>query len=219
MVVAGDGKRRGKKPAKGLSPILRNTLGAIRDFSLREGISPTMQELADILGVSRPTIHEQIGNLERKGYVRRKPRRARSLELVDNSMKVAELVSVPVVGTVAAGVPILAEENRIGEILVDSGVARGRCFALVVQGDSMVDANIQDGDLVIARQQPLAENGDIVVAMLAGNATVKRLFISGEQIALRPANDKYQPIEVAPDDDLRILGKVVGVRSKTTERL
>jgi repressor LexA len=116
---------------------------------------------------------------------------------------------------VAAGVPILAVENQIGEILVEARVARGSCFALQVSGDSMIDARIGDGDLVIVRRQPVAENGDIVVALLGEEATVKRLYVADSVIELRPANANYQPIRVGPNDDLRILGKVLAVRSRT----
>ena len=122
------------------------------------------------------------------------------------------LRTVPIVGRVAAGQPILAEENIIGEVLVDSRAARhGRCFALEVQGDSMIDASIDDGDLVVVRQQPLAESGDIVVALLDQEATVKRLFVRDERIELRPENPKLRPMPIGPDDGLRILGKVIAV--------
>jgi repressor LexA len=216
-MISGQKTGRKKEPSMALSPTLEKTLEVIRDFIFKEGIPPTNQELADLLGVSKPTVHEQLGNLERKGYVRRKPRKARSLEVVDNPQQVAELLSLPIIGKVAAGVPILAVENQIGEVLVEAGLARGRCFALAVQGDSMIDARIHEGDLIIVRQQQLAENGDIVVAMLDGEATVKRLFISEDRIALRPENTNYQPIEVDPDDDFRILGKVVGVRTNNVK--
>ncbi len=125
------------------------------------------------------------------------------------------LRTVPIVGRVAAGPPILADENIIGEVLVDSRVARhGRCFALEVQGDSMIDADIDDGDLVVVRQQPLAESGDIVVALLGEEATVKRLYIRDETIELRPENTSHRPITVGPEDELRILGKVVATNHK-----
>ena len=118
----------------------------------------------------------------------------------------------PSLSSAAAGQPILAEENIIGEVLVDSRAARhGRCFALEVQGDSMIDAGIDDGDLVVVRQQPLAESGDIVVALLDQEATVKRLFIRDERIELRPENPQHRPMPIGPDDGLRILGKVVAI--------
>jgi repressor LexA len=120
------------------------------------------------------------------------------------------MVSVPIVGEVAAGQPILAEENIIGEVLVESRLARsGRFFALEINGDSMVDAGINDRDLVVVRQQPVAENGDIIVALIDDEATVKRLRIREERIELRPENLSYRAILVGPEDNLQILGKVV----------
>jgi repressor LexA len=108
----------------------------------------------------------------------------------------------------------MAVENVIGEVLIDSSIARGSCFAMTVRGDSMINADINDGDYVIARQQPLAENGDIVVALLGDEATVKRLMISDEKISLQPANSNYQDILLEPADQIQILGKVVAVRGR-----
>lgn len=125
---------------------------------------------------------------------------------------IAELVAVPVVGRVVAGLPLLAEQNITGEILVDSAVVRqGRCFALEVQGDSMKDVGIKINDLLVVRQQPVADNGDIVVALLDGDATVKRLSVRGAQVELRPENARHKPIPVGPESDFRIIGKVIGV--------
>jgi repressor LexA len=124
------------------------------------------------------------------------------------------LVAVPILGQVPAGTPLLAAENVVGELLVDARTARGRCFALEVQGDSMIDADIQDGDYVIVRQQQLAESGEIVVAMLKDEATVKRLRLTAEAIELRPENRRFSPIPIGPDDDLRILGKVVAIHRR-----
>jgi repressor LexA len=116
-------------------------------------------------------------------------------------------------GQVEAGPAMLAEENRLGELLVDQTIAsRGRCFALRVSGDSMVGAGMNDGDVVICRQQPVAESGEIVVALLGEEATVKRLYIHGDRIELRPENKRYKPIVIGPDDNLSILGKVVAAR-------
>ena len=187
---------------------------AIRDFIDNRNMPPTVQELADALGIRGATVHEQIGKLVRKGWLKRTPRKARSLEILRQAPSVSRLVPVPIVGEVAAGLPIFATENFVGEILVESTVARGRCFALEVRGDSMVEAEIREGDFVIVSQQPLAENGDIVVALLGDEATVKRLFISGDRIELRSANAAYAPIPVAPDDELKILGKVLAVRGR-----
>jgi repressor LexA len=155
-----------------------------------------------------------VNQLVRKGYLKREPRKARGIAIIrEPEDDVPDLVAVPIVGRVAAGQPILAEENIVGEVLVEGGIARsGRCFALEVTGDSMVDAGIRERDLVVVREQAVAENGDIVVALLEDEATVKRLFIRDERIELRPENPKYRPIPVGPDDGLRILGKVVAVR-------
>ncbi len=154
-----------------------------------------------------------MGRLVRKGFVRRESRKARGLTVMrEPPDEVLQLMAVPIVGRVAAGQPILAEENVGGEVLVDSRAARsGRCFALEVQGDSMIDAGIHDQDLVVVREQPVAESGDIVVALLEEEATVKRLFIRDERIELRPENPELDPMPIGPDDGLRIVGKVVAV--------
>ena len=115
----------------------------------------------------------------------------------------------------AAGHALLAEENVLGEVMVERRVvASGRHFALRITGNSMRDAAINDGDIVIVRQQPVAQHNDIVVALLGGDATVKRLYIREHEIELRPENPDYKPIPINPDDELRIVGKVVAVRRR-----
>jgi len=207
-------RRRGRPISTEITEPQRRTLRAIQDFIGKRGFPPTSKELGDILGISSASAHEQVSQLVRKGYVRREARKARSLEVVEDPERdVAGLEPVPIVGRVAAGQPLLAEENIVGELLVEHDVVRGgRHFALEVQGDSMVRAGIGAGDLVVVRQQPVAENGDVVVALLGDEATVKRLRISKERIELRPENPRYRPILIGPDDDLRIQGKVVAVR-------
>ncbi|MBF0342254.1 MAG: repressor LexA [Magnetococcales bacterium] len=197
----------------GPTPGQQRMLEAIKAFIAAHSMAPTFTELSEILGIKPPSVHEQITAMIQKGLLRRTSRKVRSLEVVEQNIRVPHLVAVPVLGLVTAGVPILAAENRIGEVLVESHVARGTCFALKVKGDSMVDADIMEGDLVIVRQQPIAENGDIVVALLGDEATVKRLFISDTLIELRPANPSYRPIRIEQSDELRILGKVLAVRS------
>ncbi len=132
----------------------------------------------------------------------------------DFTPRTRQMINVPIIGRVAAGAPILAIENKIGEIMVDAMIARGNCFALQVCGDSMIDVDINDGDYVVVRQQQLAESGDIVVAMRDGEATVKRLFIADEKIELRPENKKLKPIIISHDDDFSIVGRVVSVCSR-----
>jgi len=207
-------KRRGRPPIREITPPQQRTLDAIREFIRKRGFPPTVQELAAILGISPASAYQQLQQLESKGYVRREPRKARSLEVVRVSVpSVPDVVPVPIVGKVSAGPAMLAEENIDGEVLVEANVVGlGRCFALRVQGDSMVKAGIQDGDLVIVRQQPVAESGDIVVALLGDEGTVKRLKISEEGVELHPENPRHRPIRVGPEEDFRIAGKVVAVR-------
>lgn len=192
----------------------RQTLKAIRAFIERQKFPPTMQELGEVLGIRAASAHEQVTQLVRKGYLSRQPRKARSLVIVrEPAARIATLASVPLLRRVAAGPLMLAEENVCGEVLVDENIARrGRCFALTVSGDSMINAGMADGDIVVVRQQPVAESGDIVVALIGDEATVKRLHIHNDDIELRPENPAYRPIPVGPDDELRILGKVVAVR-------
>ncbi len=189
-----------------------NLLNAITHLMQSLGVPPTVKELADAISIQPPSVHELLKRLEAKGYIRRKPRKARSLEILKSLAPTrSNLIAVPIIGTVAAGTPILAVENRIGEVMVDASVVRGNCFALLVQGDSMIDADINDGDHVVVRQQPIAEHGDIVVAMIDDSATIKRLFISDDRIELRPENKRLKPIHVGPEDDLKIIGKVLHV--------
>ncbi len=210
------GKARGRRPVQEITGPQRRTLHELRCFINRRGFPPTIQELADILGISSPSLRDQVKQLVRKGYVRRESRKARGLTVLrEPTDEVLELRAVPIVGRVAAGQPILAEENIVGEVLVDSRAIRsGRCFALEVRGDSMIGAGIHDQDLVVVRQQPLAESGDIVVALLGEEATVKRLHIEDDRIELRPENTSHRLITVGPEDDLKILGKVVATHHK-----
>lgn len=210
--------RPGRRPTLELTDAQHRVLRAVRDLIAAKGFPPTVQELADRLALSPATAHEQVGQLVRKEYLARIPRKARSLTVLREPDEApADLTSVPLLGTVAAGHPIFAEENRLGDVFVERRlVAHGRHFALRITGESMRDAAISDGDVVIVRQQPVAEHGDIVVVLRNGDATVKRLSIRQHAIELRPENPDFAPIPVEPDDDLRILGKVVAVR-RTTE--
>lgn len=211
-------RRPGRKPTVDITEHQERTLKTIRTFILDRGIPPTVADIASILGLRSSTVHDQINQLIQKGYLRREDGKARGISIVrDPTSTLASLISIPIVGRVAAGLPILAEENVVGEILVESSVIRsGRYFALEVCGDSMTGAGINPKDLLIVRQQPIAENGDIVVALLDNEATVKRLLFHGEDILLKPENPSYDPIVLKSDADLRIAGKVVAVRSLAT---
>lgn len=219
-VIEMERKGRGRRPVEEITDTQINALKEIRRFTNHRGFPPTIKELADILGISHASAHGQVNQLVRKGYLKREARKARSLAIVrEPEDTLSVMTAIPIVGRVAAGRPILAVENIVGEIMVEGRIARsGRCFALEVAGDSMVNAGIRERDLVVVREQPVAENGDIVVALLEDEATVKRLFIRDERIELRPENPKHRPIPVGPDDGLRILGKVVAVKHQQEGR-
>lgn len=213
-------KRSGNKPGRpaavDITDAQRKTLELIVSMIHEKGISPTSAEIARRLKIARPSAIEQIDHLIRKGYLKKEHRKARSLQVVrlpERDESGEDLIVLPIIGKVAAGVPIEAQEDRIGEIKIKANAARLRkCFAMEVQGDSMIDANINEGDFVIVRPQPVAESGDVVVAMISGDATVKRLFIQDDQIELRPENRKLKPIPIQPWDDFRIIGKVLSVK-------
>jgi len=205
--------KRGRPRVEKITPKQRETLRAVRDFLAQRGHPPTMSELAEVLGVTGPTAFASVSQLVRKGFLKREPNKRRGISIAREPRdEIAERVAVPVLGKVSAGRPNYAEENVIGEVSVDAYLVRnGRYFGLRVDGDSMQDAGIRDGDTVVVRQQPLAENGDIVVACVGGEPLVKRLAYSPDCIELKPENNKYSTIEIGPDemDDFRILGRVV----------
>lgn len=212
-------KMRGPKPKTEITAPQRRTLLEIDGYIRRHQFAPTMQELARLLQISVTSAHEQVNQLVRKGYLKRASGKTRGLAVIRRPQdSPARLVPIPLVGAVAAGSPIPADENVIGEVLVEEALGKGdRCFALRVDGESMRLAGIGDGDVVIVRKQPLAENGDIVVALVDGEATVKRLYLSENEIELRPESSakKYRPIPIGPETDLRVVGKVVAVRGAT----
>ena len=207
-------RKPGRKPSSEITEHQLKTLRVIRSLMSERGFPPTVAEIAETLGIATTSVYEQVNQLVRKGYIERQPGKARGLSVTEETVSMpTTLITVPIIGSVAAGQPILADENIVGEIAVDSSVIRGgRHFALAVKGDSMIDAGILDGDLVVVRQQPVGENGDVVVALLGDEATVKRLSIRDESIELRPENPRHRPIVIEPDDELRIVGKVVAIR-------
>ncbi|MCL2576565.1 MAG: transcriptional repressor LexA [Defluviitaleaceae bacterium] len=178
----------------------------------RNGYPPTVREICEAVGLSSTsTVHSHLETLERKGHIRRSPAKNRSTEILEEDFytNARELVNVPIVGRVAAGVPILADENieDTFPIPIDY-VKNDTCFMLHVKGDSMIDEGILDGDLVLVRQQPDANNGDIVIALLDDSATVKTFYREGEFIRLDPANSAFDPIRVR---ECEVLGKVIGL--------
>jgi len=178
----------------------------------QNGYPPTVREICDAVGLSSTsTVHAHLETLERKGFIRRAPAKNRSTEILEEDFygTTRELVNVPIVGNVAAGIPILAEENieDTFPIPIDY-VKNDTCFMLHVKGDSMVDEGILDGDLVLVRQQQTATNGDIVIAMIDESATVKTFYKESGYVRLQPANRSFTPIITK---DVDILGKVIGL--------
>jgi len=196
-----------------LTPKQLHILTRIRDLRLARGYSPTMQELADELGVSKVTVFERVQALIRKGALVRQPNRARSLELSPDVILPDEDRGgrLPLVGSIAAGLPIEAVEDRqfidLDGLFGDGGA--GNRFVLQVVGESMINEQIRDGDYVIVEKRETARNGETVVALLDnGEATLKKFFRERGRIRLQPANDAFEPIWV---DNCRIQGVVVGV--------
>jgi len=208
---------------QGLTPRQRRVLEVIREWVERFGYPPSVREIGEAVGLtSTSSVAHQLRALERKGYLRRDPNRPRAVGVrpADDALDTAEEapegqlgrprpVFVPVVGRIAAGGPVLAEQ-AIEDVfpLPKEIVGEGALFLLRVTGDSMVEAAITDGDWVVVRQQPSAENGDIVAAMIDGEATVKTLKRRDGHVWLVPHNPAYEPI---PGDEATVLGRVVAV--------
>ncbi len=194
----------------------KEILDYIEGFIDRRGYAPSFEEIADHFGYSSlATVHEHLSNLERKGYIRKSYNESRSIELVaaDSSAPSAEL---PLLGTVAAGVPIEAVQDSETLAVPPDMVRRQRDnYVLRVEGNSMIEEQIRDGDYIVVQAQETAEDGEMVVALVGGeSATVKKLYReSGDRVRLQPANPSMEPIFVSADD-LRIQGIVVGVIRK-----
>jgi len=191
----------------------------IRQTVEQKGYPPSLREIAGHFGmVGTRGAYKHIAALIRKGYLR-KGRGARALEVISQSVQARDLrsksagVSIPILGRVAAGQPILAEENLLGHLTVDPSLVRGReAFLLKVKGESMRDAGILDGDLVLVKRQADTDSGEIVVAMVEGEATVKRLIKKKGSLILQPANPAFDPIVITEKDtSFQILGKVVSL--------
>ncbi|MGI6574412.1 MAG: transcriptional repressor LexA [bacterium] len=177
----------------------------------QNGYPPSVREIGLAVGLSSSaSVYAQLSQLEKKGYIRRDPTKQRAIEILSDQKQKVKTISVPIVGDVTAGEPILAVENIEGYVSISEDFFQAEnLFLLRIKGDSMKDAGILNGDLVIVRKQSAADNGDIVVALLDEDATVKRFYREENQIRLQPENPAYAPIVV--DQDVRILGKVVGV--------
>ena len=187
-------------------------LNYIKNEILERGFPPAVREICQAVGLkSTSSVHSHLESLDRNGYIRRDPTKPRAIEILDESFNMIrrEMVNVPIIGTVAAGQPILAEQNIEGYFPIPTEyMPNKQSFMLKVKGESMINAGIFDGDKVLVKQQATAENGDIVVALVDDSATVKTYYKENGHYRLQPENDSMDPIIV---DKCEILGKVFGV--------
>jgi repressor LexA len=202
----------------GLSKRQQAILDFIRKNIREKGYPPSVREIGEAVGLaSSSTVHGHLARLQAKGYLRRDPTKPRAIELLTDEpqtqarAEMAEMVMAPVVGKVTAGLPITAVENIEDYFPLPKSMVRGddEVYLLSVQGDSMIEAGILDGDYVIVRKQETARNGEIVVAMTEDNeATVKRFYKEADHVRLQPENPNLQPLRYR---EVRILGRVIGV--------
>jgi repressor LexA len=190
----------------------------IKKYSAKHGYPPTVRDIGKAVGLaSSSTVHAHLANLEKVGLVRRDPSKPRALELLDRAVgsavdsvrNVVQSPGLPVVGAVAAGQPVLAEENIEEYVQLPAEIGGEDAeFILRVRGDSMIDAGILEGDRVVVRKQETANDGEIVVALVGEEATVKRFFREADHVRLQPENPAHEPIR---SKDVQILGRVVGL--------
>jgi repressor LexA len=203
---------------KELTPTQERVFSFLKDYLGEKGFPPTLREIASHFGLKGPKGPQKTLNiLERKGYIRKIPGGSRAIEILGlPPIHLSQILSIPIIGRVQAGEPILAIENIEGYINLDRNlVSSSDVFLLRVQGDSMIDAHIQDGDFALVKPQPTAENGEIVVALIEDEATIKRIFQKRDLIRLEPANPRMEPIIVKKGGKkVTIVGKVVGIFRK-----
>lgn len=188
----------------------------IKQAIIENGYPPSVREIGEAVGLSSSsTVHGHLSQLEKKGYIRRDPSKPRAIEVIDKeelSINFSNIVNVPVVGQVAAGIPILAEENIEETFPLPKNLVKfDKVFMLKVKGESMIKAGIFNGDYVIVRKQSTADNGEIVVALLDNEATVKRFYLENDCIRLEAENDAFSPIITT---NAHIIGKVIGLFRK-----
>lgn len=201
-------------PNSNLSMRQLNILDFIKSEIRTKGYPPSVREIGEAVGLSSSsTVHGHLSQLEKKGFIRRDPTKPRAIEIVDNDLNgikpTKRIINIPILGQVAAGTPILAEENIEDVIPLPWELVRSELvFMLRVKGDSMINAGIFDGDLVLVRQQQTARNGEIIVALIENEATIKRFFLEKDCIRLQPENDALEPIY---SKYAQVIGKVIGV--------
>ena len=208
-------------PNEKLTPKQEEILNFIKQERLAKGYPPSVREICEAVTLkSTSSVHAHLESLERKGYIRKDPTKPRTIEVVDDSFNVlrSEIISIPMIGRVAAGVPLLAEENIEGYFPIPAEfMPNNEAFILTVHGNSMVNIGILDDDMIIVERKSTASNGEIVVALVADEAssepaaTVKRFYKEDGYIRLQPENDTMEPLIV---NDCEIIGKVIGVYRK-----
>lgn len=195
-----------------ITPKQQQILDYIKEIILKKGYPPTVRDICEAVNLkSTSSVHSHLETLEKNGYIKRDPTKPRAIEIVDDSFQLLrhEMASIPIVGTVAAGQPILAQQNIEGFFpLPVEYVPNNETFVLKVKGDSMINVGIFSGDNLFVECCNTARNGDIVVALIDDSATVKTFYKEDGHIRLQPENDNMEPIIV---DNCTILGKVFGV--------
>lgn len=199
----------------------RTILNFIEQFREESGYPPTLRQIGKQFGIASTFgVKRHLEALEKKGYITVENNASRGINLLKMENSPKDTVQedsiyrqVPIIGRVAAGSPIMAIENMEGNLIIDPSFAKRSddSFALKVKGDSMIDAGIFEGDMVIVSPSTEVTTNDIAVAMINGEVTVKTLIKKNNQVTLQPQNNKYQPIKVSEDDDFKLIGKVVGV--------
>ena len=199
-----------------LTPRQEDFLRYLREEIRRAGRAPSLRRAARDLGISHAAVAQLLRALEEKGYARRQGRYSRTVHLLNPARRTAGLQrwrEIPVVGRITAGLPMYAQQQWEGSVVLDAELYRGEnLFALRVRGDSMTGAGILDGDLAVCQPRQYARNGEIVVALIGGEeATVKRFFLGGDHIELRPENPAYRPVRYGFDEIL-VQGRVIGIQ-------
>ena len=195
-----------------ITPKQQEILDYIKSQILERGFPPAVRDICEAVHLkSTSSVHSHLETLEKNGYIKRDPTKPRAIEILDESFNFnrREMVNVPLIGRVAAGEPLLAQQNIENYFPIPMEyMPNKQTFMLKVHGESMINAGILDGDLVLVEQSSVADNGDIVVALLDDSATVKRFYKEEGIFRLQPENDALEPIIVR---DLQIMGKVIGV--------
>lgn len=190
-------------------------LDFIKNEILNRGFPPSVRDIGEAVHLkSTSSVHSHLETLEKNGYIRRDPTKPRAIEILDDNFNLTrrEMANVPIVGTVAAGQPILAVENIEGYFpLPTEYLTDNPAFMLLVQGESMVNKGILNGDYVIVEKKQTADNGQMVVALVDDSATVKTYYREKDHIRLQPENDAMDPIILHEEDNVQIIGRVIGV--------